>query len=274
MEILELQLHHAYFPDGFLEHVKIVPNKGTEIFLNRYRILIKVLHDKFVLIYNGKLKLDHFLSSLGELMNGMPLVFEVIYQGIGFNIISGVPLDFCGLLKFSNRRTNSDKNSAVEKSMDITFETGRLTSSYSDFMIVIYPDDLKSDLLNGLTKYTLNISSRKTIWTYNIQNKGKIQNSNLKIKNSKNELFEQNNLLRIKNGEEFRVFNVGVDMMQSNYKINEKFSLITSMNTGSENSNDITKTLISELPTPSIDNFVIKEVDGEKQAYSDMFVYF
>lgn len=273
MEILELQLHHAYFPDGLLKYASLVPSKSTLDFLNRYRVFVKSGDNKVVLVYIGTLSFDLFLSEFSNLMKGRPLVFEVKYQGSGFTVFTDIPLGVLEPLNFSNAKSSINGFSGKEKELSFVYEKGPVAFDDTILKIVIDPEYLRDDLLGGVNVYTLNINSRKTLWTYNVQNKGKIRNSNLKIRSHKGKLFDQRSGLITKNGEEFKVFEVGVVEMRLTYDLKDKFSLVALMNTGEGKSTSITKNLISELGSPNIDDFVVKEIDGEKQACSDMFVY-
>lgn len=273
MNVLELQLHHAYFPDGFLKYVNLVPTRATLDFLNRYRVSLKSSKDKVVLVYTGKLAFDLFLSEFSELMGGTSLIFEVKYQGVGFNVFTDIPLGNLGPLKFSNVKACINESNREKKELSFVCEKGQLAFDNTIINIVIDPDFLKGDLLGGVKVYTLNINSRKTLWTYNVQNKGKARSSNLKIRNQKGKFFDQGSELVTKNGEEFKVFVVGAVEMQLTYGLKDKFSLVALMNLGEGMPTKITKNLISELCSPSIDDFVVKEIDGEKKACSDMFVY-
>lgn len=274
--LFQINLFHQYYDKGVMKDIQIMPDSKTKEWMDRYRLLMRKGPGRFSLYYSAKFEEVSFFQSLSNTMGDLPFVFYMISDNPYFDVISDLPVSWCGQLTFSSRKTKKEADQSIVLEMQLgpqkTWKAG-VTGTVS-----IYPDDLFA-MTGNLKKreYSIKMKARSTHWFYYVLNRSRLKLIRPAITNQRGIEFNDAKKVTLTNGEEALRFTSGEEkfLFQETPKI--KMDLVNYPETKNKNANGTNalkaRTLIKGLPVPGTSQLGVQEREGKQFEYSEIYVY-
>lgn len=251
-QLLQIRLFHQYYTDGLLHHVDVIPDAATQQFLNHYGLVAQSTAGRYSLCYFGAGTVSAFRAALNRLLDQQPLVFNLMGSMAHFNVISDLPLNWCGHLSYSSKNTLPSP-SALELVSDLS----PLVLAAAIGQIAIYPDQNQSC-------FDIHIKARQTRWDYYLFNRSRLKLNQPVVTNHQGIEFKTPLSVTWDSGESALLFSSGEQAFVMSERAHTRFDLVVQQ---------ASKPLINRLPIPQADNLTVKITDGKPLAYSEMYLY-
>lgn len=276
--LFQVCIKHPYFTFNFLQTFDWCLSESTKIRLHRYQLKVRLdsENDSLNFYYAGNQTEKIITSQLNDLLGEDPLVINIRGCEQLFASVTEVDNNIIQTKVFSNKGHENKDSKNVECNSDNDKELYCQNiaggSSVDLCHILIFSQQLKQDLSQGIQKYYAVLPARQLARFYYIQNQGQIKQQKLNIRASKGLEFPCSEHLESINGAEYRVLNSGEISLPLKFKQDEFLSLVAQDNPDSVTGFVRESILIKHLPDPSPDNFSVKNINGKVQPCCDMFV--
>ncbi|MGZ5051482.1 MAG: hypothetical protein ACXWF8_13305 [Methylobacter sp.] len=281
--LFEIRLFHQYYDDGVMQNIRLQPDHATQAFLDRYRLIARQTPGIYALHYFGSSTASTFTQALNQLLNGRPLVFNLLNNDNGFAVFTDLPIDWCGQLEYSSQNTEPDASETPDRNTSQTIKLAtqlrpRNAASTSVIgQVAIYPQDLLTD--TGEMRrpmFAIKMKARLTHWRYYVFNRSQIKLTHPVINNAQGIEFEPPEPVTLENGEQALLFSSGERTFALSETIKSPFNLInfiTNFPDQPQQARSNAKKLIAGLPIPKTDTLMIEMRNGHQYVYSPMYVY-
>lgn len=281
--LFEIRLFHQYYDNGVMQNIRLKPDRATQAFVDRYRLIARQAPGTYTLHYFGSSTASAFTQSLNQLLNGRPLIFDLLNNDNGFSVFTDLPVNWCGQLEYSSRDTEPQTDAsqapkdpqAIELAAQLRPRNAAITSVIGQ--VAIYPQDLLTD--TGEMRrplFTIKMKARLTHWHYYVFNRSQIKLTNPVVNNAQGIEFEPPESVTVANGEQALLFSSGERTFALSETVKSPFNLINfiaNFPDQPQQARSNTKKLIAGLPIPKTDTLMIEMRNGHQYVYSPMYVY-
>ena len=280
--LFEIHLFHQYYDDGVMQNMRLRPDRATQAFLDRYRLIARQAQGIYALHYFGSSSALDFTQSLSRLLDGCPLIFDLLISNDSFAVITDLPVNWCGQLQYSSRNVepqqqeqSTEQTQPIELTMQLAPRT--ITSASVVGQVAIYPQDLLTGEGNMRQPlFTVRMKARHTHWHYYVFNRSQLKLTRLAVNNAQGIEFESPEPVTLGNGEQALLFSSGERTFALRETVKTPFNLVNFMPVvadQSRHSRSSAKQLIVGLPIPKTDTLMIEMRGGHQYVYSPMYVY-
>lgn len=264
--LFEIHLYHQYYDGGMMKEIKLLPDEKTQAWIDRYRLLLRQQEGLLTLYYVAEQDEESFFETLSRQMGEEPFGFAMLSDNPYFAVVSDLPVDWKGQLKFSTQALTGDEEIPV---MTMQLSNQELWKSGTIGFIELYPVDL-FEKKHDQTKrcYQIKIEARKTHWVYYVFNRSRLKLHNPMITNDQGIQFEEAEKVTMPDGEEALKFTSGEMQFPFQETPTIKLNFVSFPAQGSQ-----ARALRKGLPAPRGTRIAIEEQEGKQIVYSDIYVY-
>lgn len=265
--MFNITLLHPYYDDGVWQQVRLQPDKFTAEFIERYQLVIRQDTGSLGLYYYGPNDADKFIANTAGLLDGNPLVFDLITENPYWLNLTGLPIDWAGQMDFTCQQDSQHLTMALNSRHTTTdFGIGQVIVSSNDY--------LSPQGMPMRPQLVLTMPERLTQWRYYVCNQSNLAVDNLQISNSEGIAFESPTEVVLPNGAAAQMFSSGQQQFKLQQSFKTPFQLLNVEQDADELAHaGLTKPVIKALPIPRQDVLEIEHKSGVTTVYSPMYVY-
>ncbi len=276
IQIFQIYLFHRYFTSGVFESCKLIPDKATARFLERYSFILRTEPGKMGLYSSSKNFPCALLTYLQERLAGAPLQFLMMSNASEFTQITDVPFDYVGQISLSTRSSQgvpADTSGTLQQKLEPVLGGRQLNQSGVIGVLSVYLDDCLA--LGGQNIcYQVDFQARVLHWLYYVINRSQSKLHQPIIRNQQQLFFDAPVPVVLSTGESALSFSSGVLQFPLQEDPETSFNLIDHLQPSLHASEQtIEHCLIKGLPTPSGECLKAKQVEGSLYAFGEMYVY-
>jgi len=272
--LMYVQPRHQYYDDGIWHHLSIKPESRTEVFMQRYRLLLLQTEQSVGLYYDGTGAFAGFMAALTDLLEGRDLCFYLHNTDPYYANISDLPLDWAGQLNYHRQDVSPDPQTPSIQPLNRQLAQRSLSLSGVIGQVSIAATDLQRE---QAPTFVIQMGTRHTHWHYTICNRSQRTYQQLSVHNGHGFVFDSPQAVSMPTGEAALRFSSGTRTIALQQSIRQPFSLVHLMAGADAHSaaNGLnSQALIQGLPIPQTDQLRIEHRSGgQPYVYSPMYVY-
>ena len=271
-KIVGVSVFHTYFENNKCNCLGIIPNRESELILNKFGFKLNYNSNGFDLYCNSTSTVTSVLDYIEKTTSVRYFEFMIKSNDANISLYTQMPINWLGQVNFSSQdaKNQNNQNSFV---LNQILEPSNYNTHFGSLKIY-FQDIQNSQDLSIPIHFDINFSARATIWQYYIINRNAIPLENPSILEKGKTPFYGPELVTIQTGEQALLFTSNTTLIPLSQKPKYKFDLINTTITSELTPKKISvKTILKGLPVPDVSPIGIIKVNGQNQVLSPMYIY-